>query len=278
MRLFCNTFVLIVALGGMTLAAQQVQKRVLINDKKGEFKIYDVDSHITSFDPGGDMEFEAAGSPLRGFSKQQGLTFSAKTLDGRAVRSNDGSLRFKRASIKGEVVIDTKTNTTGGGEANSHVEGNSLLMEERGSATIITFDQPFTYTSRQIAPGVERTITLSAPSGEFVLPLLSQASGSNNPFKNATLKGPVAVEIESNQASNKWHIALKADAMTYDEIDRTLKLTGHVTGDVKSTPTTGEPFGFDVYADWLHVILDDNSAVKTIKSGTGGVKSKGGGQ
>lgn len=281
MKLMRLLFFGALVLGGLAFASHQAQKRVLVSDKKGDFKIFDVESAVTSFDPGGDMEFEATGLPLKGFSKQQGLSFSARSLAGVASRSAGGALRIKRALVKGDVLIDTKSIVSGGGgETTSHIEGSSMLMDERESTNVVTFDQPFTFSNRLVSPGTDRTITVGSPHGEFVLPLLSQASGSNNPFLSADLKGPVKIDIDSVQKSGagtaRWKIALVADAMTYSAQDRTIRLTGHVAGDVESTPAAGEPFGFIVGADWLNIVLDESSQVKSVKSGMGSAKQKGG--
>lgn len=276
------TLLFVFALGAVAFAGQQTQKRVLVNDKKGEFKIYDVESAVTSFRPGGGMDFEASGSPLRGFSKPQGLAFSANELNGTADRINGGPLRLKKAVAKSSVVIDAQSKTPGGdGASDSHVEAESLTMTELEATTEIAFDKPFTYSNRFVATGTDRTVSLRAPSGNFVLPLLSQNSGSTNPFQSADVKGPVHIDVDSSQKAGQgtavWKIALFADSLTYSAEDRIMRLTGHVSGDVESKPSSGEGFGFNVNADWMFVYFDESGAVKTIKSGIGKVASKPGG-
>lgn len=274
--------VTLAAVSATLIAAQKQPKQVLLNDKKGEFKIYDVESAETSFVPGGDVQFEATGSPLKGYSKKQGVTFSALSMEGLAVRTAEGSLRLKRTLAKGSVTMDAKSAVTGGGENTSHVQAASLLLEEKEATSHLTFEQAFTYTSRLVADGLDRTITLGSPKGEFVLPLLDQTTSSNNPFLSADVKGRVQIAIDSTQRAGGgtavWKILLTADGMTYSADDRTVKLVGNVVGDVESRPSTGQPFGFEVNADWLNVYLDEASAVKTIKSGIGSVRQKGGGQ
>ncbi len=263
-------------------AAHEGQKRVLVNDKKGEFKIYDVESAVTSFAQGGGIDFEASGSPLRGFSKQQGLVFSAKNLEGTADRTVGGPLRLRRANASGDVLVDTEASVSGGGGSSSHIESSALTIEEKDATTVVTFEHAFQFSNHFVATGTDRTVALRAPSGEFVLPLMNQSSGSSNPFQSANVKGPVQIDIDSSQKAGegtaKWKINLKSDSLTYSATDRVMRMTGNVVGDVESDPTSGEPFGFNVNADWMHVTFDESGAVKTIKSGIGTVKSKGGEQ
>ena len=112
---------LLVAVGCGALAfavLQQVaQKYVLLDDKKGGFKVYDVESALTSFVPNGDVEFDASGRPMKGFSKEQGLSFSALKMEGLASRTDAGSFRIKRGSASGSVVVDLASSADSGATA-----------------------------------------------------------------------------------------------------------------------------------------------------------------
>ena len=278
---------LLVAVGCGALAfavLQQVaQKYVLLDDKKGGFKVYDVESALTSFVPNGDVEFDASGRPMKGFSKEQGLSFSALKMEGLASRTDAGSFRIKRGSASGSVVVDLASSADSGATATkSHVESELATLVEGADSTTITLPSTFLFSNHVSSAKVDRLLELRAPSGTFVLPLLDQANGTNNPFQSADVKGPIDITVDSKmteaKGTNRQYVKLRADKMTYDGKTRILRLDGHITGDVEGTPATGKGYSMTVNAEWVTIELDENSAVKQVRSGIGTATGKGGGQ
>lgn len=278
-----NLLVASVLCGAAALAWQQsAQKYVLLDDKKGGFKVYDVESALTSFEPNGDVSFEATGRPVRGYSKDQGLVFSANKLDGKAVRSGSGSFRIQSGTMSGNALMDMSSVDQGGGSTKSHIESQIVTLNETNDESRVTFPGPFVFTNRVVSESVDRLLELKAPGGTFVLPLLEQAGGSNNPFKSADVKGPLEIKIDSSQKGasgvSSQVVSLKADRMTYDGAKRTIRLEGNVVGDVETKPATGTAYAFVMNATWVTIELDEGSAIKKVNSGIGSVKAKGGGE
>ena len=273
----------VLALACVAVAVQDQDKGVLLVDKNGNFKIYDAPSSLFDLLENGDISFKAEGSPMRGFSKQQGLTFSAKKMEGYAKRTSDGNLRLQNGTATGDVVMDVKSSVEAAQTTtSSHIETQSLKMTETDTGTTVVFPGPFLFNNSLTTTNLERTIQLKAPSGTFLLPVLDQTAGMKNPFLHADVKGPVDVLVVSKTKTDKgtsqWTVHVVCDSVTYDASDRTLRLLGNVKGDVTTQPATGEPFGFDVNVDWITILLDDNMMWKDVRMGKGGVQSKGGGQ
>lgn len=259
---------------------QQPRKYVILDDKKGGFKIYDVESVVGTFSPDGGYAFEAEGSPLRGFSKQQGLTFSARTMEGVASRSGEGSFRIESAVAGGGVVLDTTASNSDGSTAKSHLETQSLTLKET-DATTITIPGAFTYTNHLVSESVDRLIDLRAPGGTFVLPLLDQTSATNNPFRSANVRGPVNVTIDSKskgaQGTSRQLVKVKADSMVYNGATRVLRLSGNVVADIDTTPAQGEGLSMTSELEWIELVLDENSALAQVRTGVGKASVREGG-
>ncbi len=275
---------LIAAVGCGCLAfalQQQPRKYVILDDKKGGFKIYDVESVLGSFEPDGDYGFEAKGSPMRGFSKQQGLVFSTRAMDGVAARTEDGSFRIKNAKATGAVVIEVTSTNADQSTTTSHIESETLTVIESESDSTITFPAAFSFTNRVTATSVDRLLELKAPGGVFVLPRLNQRSESKNPFKSANVRGPLNVTVDTTtklaSGTKREVFKIKADRMTYDGGSRIMRLEGNVVADMQVTPATGEPYGYVSTFDWIALEFDENSVVKKVNTGAGGSTGKGGG-
>lgn len=277
-----SLLVLVAGCGCLALALQQQpRKYVILDDKKGGFKIYDVESALGSFEPGGDYTFDASGSPMRGHSKEQGLTFSMRSMSGVAARTEGGSFRVKSAKANGSVVAEIASSGAEGSTSRSHIETEALTLTEDASESTITFPGDFTFANRVVTSGTDRFFEFKAPGGTFVTPLLSQTSGSNNPFKSATVRGPVTATIDSKrtvaEGTSRQLIKLKSATMTYDGATRILRFEGGVEADVEYTPAKGDSLAFTSNYEWLTVELDERSAVVSVKSGAGKSTSKGGG-
>ncbi len=262
---------------------QTAQKYVLLDDKKGGFKVYDVESALTSFEPDGDVAFEATGRPVRGYSKEQGLVFSANRVEGTAARTGAGSFRIKTGSLVGNALFDVTSTSSGGATSiKSHLESQSVSLNEVGDESRVVFSVPFLFSNHVVSETVDRLLELRAPSGVFTLPLLDQTSGSNNPFKSADVKGPLAIKVDSKQkvssGVNRQVVTLNADRMTYDGTTRILRLDGNVVGDVETTPATGNPYALMMNASWVTIEMNEDSTIKKVLSGIGSVKAKGGGE
>lgn len=282
MKVKRSLLLLAVGCGAMAFAFQAGQKKyVILDDKKGGFKIYDVESVSGTFDPSGDVGFEATGSPIRGFSKQQGLVFSTNALDGTAVRTADGSFRIKSAKASGSVVADVNSDNTDGSKTKSHIETGSMTLSETESTATIVFPGAFTFTNHLVSSTVDRNLEVKAPSGTFVLPPLNQSSGSTNPFKSADVRGPVQVTVDSKRTGadgvTRQVIKVKGDRMTYNGEARTMRLEGNVTADLEITPPQGESTGLVSTVEWVTIELDENSALKLVRTGAGKTVGKGGG-
>jgi hypothetical protein len=280
-----RTLLLIAAgCGAAAFAIQQSgQKHVILDDRKGGFKIYNVDSYELGLVPNsGDLRFDATGAPVRGFSKEQGLNFSANRIAGTAARSDGGSMRITNGRMTGNVVFDI-AKSEGGQTDRSHLESASVTLAEEATQARITLPSAFTFTNHVVTPTVDRQFTIRAPSGVFVLPPLNQTSGQANPFRSADVKGPINVSLDSKQTSSagtsRHEVELRGDRLTYDGASRTLLLEGNIVADVKITPTKGEPLEFTQTGGWARVLFNEDSSVKDVVLGAGtGVLRSGGGQ
>jgi hypothetical protein len=282
MRVKRTLLIAAVGCGCLGFALQGAQKKyVILDDKKGGFKIYDVESVLGSFEPDGDYGFEAKGSPMRGFSKKQGLVFSARAMDGVASRTEDGSFRIKNAKATGEVLIDVTSTGTDDATTKSHVETGTLTLAESESDATITFPAAFTFTNHAVSSTVDRLLEVKSPSGVFVLPPLNQDSKSSNPFKSADVRGPVSVTVDTRtkvaDGTKREVIKVGADRMTYDGTARVMRLEGHVLVDVDVTPPRGEPYGYVSNFEWIEIMFDEDSVVTGTRTGAGGSSGKGGG-
>jgi hypothetical protein len=271
-----------VGCGAVALAFQAGQKKyVILDDKKGGFKIYDVESVLGTFEPNGDYGFEATGTPMRGFSKQQGLVFSANAVDGTASRTAEGSFRIKSAKASGSVVADVNSDNTDGSNTKSHIESGSMTLSETESAATITFPGAFTFTNHLVSSTVDRNIEVRAPSGTFVLPPLNQSSGTNNPFRSADVRGPVNVTIDSKRKGadgvTRQVVKVKGDKMTYNGETRIMRLEGNITADLETTLPDGTNTGLVTTVEWVTIELDENSALKLVRTGAGRTVGKDGG-
>lgn len=261
---------------------QQPQKYVLINDNTGGFKVFDVESALTSFAPGGDVEFEASGRPVRGFSKEQGLTFSANKLEGIAARTGQGSFRLKEAKASGGVVIDVHSEDSEG-TSDSHLESASVTMKEDADSTNFTFPSAFVFANRAVTPEVNRFFELRAPSGTFEMPLLDRASGQKIPFKNANVPGPVNIVINrvKKQADGEYRedLILRADRLTFDGATRTLKLEGNIVYTIVTKPITGRGLNTTFTSTMISIPFLENGDIGIIEFGIGSATvTQGGGQ
>jgi hypothetical protein len=260
---------------------QQPRKYVILDDKKGGFKIYDVESVLGTFAADGSYTFDAKGSPMRGFSKEQGLAFSMRAMDGVAARTDAGSFRIQKAQANGAVVLDTTSEGPESTTTKGHLATEALSLAEGADSTTVTIPGAFTYTNHATSPTVDRLIELRAPSGTFVLPLLDQSSGTNNPFRSANVRGPVNVTVDSKRTgangTDRQLLKVRGDAMTYDGARRVLRITGDVVADVELTPAKGEPLAFVSNLAFIEIEFDEDSGFKTFSSGAGGVSSKDGG-
>jgi hypothetical protein len=282
MRVKRTLLIAAVGCGCLGFALQTAQKKyVILDDKKGGFKIYDVESVMGTFESDGDYGFDATGSPMRGFSKQQGLVFSTKAMNGVATRTEDGSFRIKNAKATGEVVIEVSSTGTDDATTKSHVETETLTLAESETDSTVTFPVDFTFTNHVVSSTVDRLLDVRAPSGVFVLPRLNQNSGSSNPFKSANVRGPLNVTIDTKtklpDGTKREVFKVKADRMTYDGTARLMRLEGNVVVDVDVTPTKGDPYGYVSNLDWIEIAFDEDSVVKGFKTGAGGSSGKGGG-
>jgi hypothetical protein len=257
---------------------QQPKKYVILDDKKGGFKIFDVESFEGGWSEGR-YSFEAEGSPMRGFSQQQGLTFSMRALAGTAA-AEGGSYRIRNGRASGNVVADTVTKE-GPDESRSHIESGALTIAEGASDTTITFPGAFTFTNRVTTPTTDRDLQLRAPGGTFVLPLLDQSGDATNPFRSANVRGPVDVTVVDKKkvadGVTTHHLKVRANVLTYNGQTRTLRLEGDLSVELTITPAKGEPQTPVMQGEWLEILLDENSAVTDIRSGAGGVRLKQGG-
>ncbi len=274
-----------VGCGCLAFGLQTAQKKyVILDDKKGGFKIYDVESMLGGFDPvNGDYSFEATGAPMRGFSEQQGLVFSTRAMDGVAARTDDGSFRIKNAKATGAVVIEVTSTNTDESTTKSHVETETLTIAETADDATITFPAAFTFTNHVVSSLVDRLMEVKAPGGVFVLPRLSQTSGSSNPFKSANVRGPLNVTVVTKSKLTDGIklevIKIKADRMTYDGTKRVMKLDGNVTVDLQVTPPKGEPYGSVSAFESVSLEFDENSRVMMVRTAIGkSVLSGGGGR
>lgn len=268
----------------MALAWQQQPKKyVILDDKQGGFKVYDVESYQLDFVPDGDISFDAKGQPVRGFSKEQGLVFSANRIIATAERTTGGSLRIKNGQLTGKVVVDVGS-TIGDETTKSHLESESVTMAEEANQTRITLPSAFMFSNHVVSSTADRLMTLRAPSGTFVLPPLDQPSGSGNPFKSADVKGPITITLDSKRKSesgtSRHQVEMRGDRMRYDGAQRVLVLEGNVQYDVVMTPTKGEPVSFGGEGSQVRVEFNEDSTVKQVTGGGGGTVTlrSGGGQ
>jgi hypothetical protein len=269
--------------GAMALAWQQQPKKyVILDDKKGGFKVYDVESHELSLDvETGAWSFDATGRPVRGYSKEQGLNFSTNHIQGTAKQTDGGSLKITSGKFLGKVVVDVDKDAAGQSRKN-HLEGESVSMIEEEIGMRISMQSAFAFTDHLVTGTVDRTIVYKAPSGTFVLPTLDQPWPPGNPFKSADVKGPITVTLDSARKSvsglNVYNATIKGDHMTYNGVENVLLLEGHVTWTYTVKPPNGEEGSFTSgEIEWAKVVFNDDGSVKTVLSGSGVATVRSGG-
>lgn len=272
-----------VATGLLCLAAigiiAQSQTKPQLSDREQRFAVW-YDEFSTEFPDEKTIDFEFAGKPMRGYSREQNLEFSARSMTGRMLRKVDpttkkADLHLQRGVLSGDAVL-TVTDANG----KTTFRSAKSTVEDDGEFATVTVPGSFTSVNSQVTPeGAQRLLTLTASSGKFKLKSLGKKD--KNPLLNADLSGPVMVKSDEVLASGKrtlFTITGQKLTMRADGTNKILELSGnvHISGD--QTGTDGPGLLADMDVNEATVILDENNKVKKISSkgspGTGVVREK----
>jgi hypothetical protein len=241
-----------------------VQDRPFIRDREGKFALYGVPSSSAEFLEGGRIKFVARGSPARGFSKDQGLEFRARTVSGVIAQPKGRAMRLESGSAEGDVWVRLARD-----EATSVVTGGRVDFDDDGVQARLSVPGPFAFKRSAPASGGSREFALTGTSGQFVLEPLAVRSA--DPLVSAEVKGPVRAELRASQADGKGVYMARGDLAVYSRSDRTLRLSGDVVFEGRRQPDEGAGFEGEMFVDRLTVVFNERfEVVKVTTEGSPG--------
>ncbi|MCW5937170.1 MAG: hypothetical protein KIT11_07685 [Fimbriimonadaceae bacterium] len=255
------------ALVGVALTAgSQRAQRPFLADKQGRFAIFNVASGRADFQPGGGIAFEAAGTPVNGYSLEQNLEFKMREIKGETVQTKGGPMRLKSGQARGGVEITVNRN------ASRTTLGTELAtIADDGEAARITLPGTFTMNDETATANRRRSIQVRGTSGRFVLETLTNAK--TDPLRTADVSGPVTLRMVTDSArqagTDKNVIDARGDSMTYNRATRRLVLSGDVTINSLQSPAQGAGFEGVMTVDRMEVEFDENYQIKTVRTSTG---------
>lgn len=280
-----KTFALISVVGlGLALALAQTGKGqpARFGDRKDNFAILDFTSSLIDGNLTEGFTFEFTGSPLRGYSRSQGLGFTSNKISGRAASDKKGGLVLKSAEATGSVNVTVTRSDAAGAQTTAKVTSARLTLVDGGDSAKVTMPGAFTYVQNDADARGKRTITMTGATG--VLTLSSLVVRTKDPLQAATIAGPVKVVVDSTGkgsggAAVQTEMTATGDRLTYDGAARTIILSGNVKFD-GSQGEDGVGFSGELSADKLTVWLTTDFEVKNFRleggPGSGTVRQTGG--
>lgn len=283
---YARPILAILALFGVVqLSSLQQQRTYEFKDRVGQFGI----ENYTSFEfigrPGQSLRFEAWGSPIQGYSRNQGVEFRA----GHAVVTaldEDGALFLSEAEIDTNVnATITRTGPNNARSVNTIQTARMTFADDKAVSRINSPGQ-FTFTN-QYTEGtrIDRTLTMTGSSLQLQLDSLLRQT--QDPLRSAAIAGPVRVQVDSKQSQDanisRFVIDARGQRMTYNGSDRTLILTGGVsyTGSEFLVEGGVERKLFDGFltGDTMTIVFDENFEVLSVRltGGPGQGSVRGGG-
>lgn len=271
--------------GLVNAPALQQQPTFEFQDRVGQFGIENYTSFRSEFRPGGVSQFEAWGSPIRGYSRRQGVEFQA----GHAIVTaldEDGALFMSNAEIDTNVrATITRTGANNATTTNTITTARMTFSDDRSVSRVNSPGQ-FTLTNRYQEGGrIDRTLTLSGTSLQLQLDSLLRQT--RDPLRSATVAGPVRIQVDSRQSRSqevsRFVIDARGARLTYQGDDRRLTLTGGVsyTG-TEFLVTGGEErrlFDGELTGDTMTILFDENFEIISVQleggPGRGSVRSGG---
>ncbi len=252
----------------LALAQTKAQSTARFGDRKDNFAILNFKSQLVEGNITDGFSFTFSGTPLSGYSRSQGLTFSALNLTGRAVSDKKGGLVLRNAKATGSVQVEITRVEASGTKIEGQINSNSLTMDDPGDRATITIPNNFTYRQTDTEKAGNRILTMTGGSGTVVVDTL--AAVSKSPLRSATVVGPVKVTIKSTAVgtakSTTTDMVATGARLTYDGSTRTMVLSGSVTFDGSQNDATGAGFLGQMTADKLTVwFTDDKFEVKNFR-------------
>ncbi|MEA2553444.1 MAG: hypothetical protein QOJ65_1620 [Fimbriimonadaceae bacterium] len=228
-----------------------------INYRDQDFTLRDFDNFSATLESDG-ITFKGTGNPLGIESKASGLVITAKSADGKAVRSPDKSYFLQDVVLNGDVHL--QMSQLGNGTATvTLVDSDALHYTGSASQGRIDSATPLTINSSStgtgIVPTFSRTIIAHGSRG-FATFAIGNAPG--NPMRTGEMAGPVtfSLHLSNTRAGGVAEVTDlegKADQLTFDFATdpKTVTLTGNVTVTGKGPTASG-----DIAAENVVVTLD----------------------
>lgn len=250
------------------ILAQNPGQRAKFGDRKDNFAILNFTSQLVEGNINEGFTFTFGGNPVSGYSRSQGLEFSAKTISGRAVSDKSGGLLLRNATASGGVVVDIERTEDAGTKIIGKLTTSTATIDDPGSAATIKIPSAFTYTQTDTDKAEKRVITMNGSSGTVVVDTLKAISKS--PLRSANIVGRVKVVIKvtdlKDGKSTTTDMEATGDRLTYDGNGRVMVLSGNVVFDGSQNDNTGAGFLGQMNADKLTVWFQgDKFEVKNIK-------------
>jgi len=250
------------------LALRATQSQVKFGDRKDNFAIMNFRSQLVEGNITDGFSFTFSGTPLTGYSRSQGLEFSAQSLTGRAVSDKQGGLVLRNAKATGSVQVEITRVEASGTKIEGRINSNSLTLDDPGDRATITIPSNFTYRQTDTEKAGNRILTLTGGSGTVVVDTLKAVSKS--PLRSANVVGPVKVTIKSTAVGKDKEtttdMVATGSRLTYDGATRTMVLSGNVEFDGSQNDATGAGFLGKMNADKLTVwFVDDKFEVKNFR-------------
>lgn len=265
-----SPFVLLPAgLAVIVLAQAKPQSTARFGDRKDNFAILNFRSQLVEGNITDGFSFTFSGNPLTGYSRSQGLEFSAQTLTGRAVSDKKGGLLLRNAKASGSVVVEIKRTEATGNQVEGKITTGTLTLDDPGDRATITIPGTFTYTQTDTMKAGGRSLTMSGASGNVVVDTLKAMSKS--PLRSATVTGPVKMILKSrrtgaDEKTTVTDMVATGQRLTFDGATRTMVLTGSITFDGSQNDESGAGFLGKMTADKLTVwFADDTFEVKNFR-------------
>ncbi len=266
------------ALATTVILAQKAKTVGHLKDKNGTFAIDGITSQLTE----GNVDktsFDFAGKPLTGYSKKQGLNFSAGRIKGIMLSAN-GTSTLETATLTGNVLVVSRTESSRG-KSEDRIQSARVEFKDSPSGPVIKLPGAFTYSSAITGPATDQVMVLRAPGGEVSLfPFKSQAS---MPLQHAVLSGPIVLTIKTTKSGDKGavtqNIKAKGDHLVFDHSSRTLVLSQNVSVDGDQSQD-GNVFYGTLTGETLTIKLNDKmemSGYSFSGPGDGSIRSDGGG-
>lgn len=276
---------LLALLAIVQISSLQQQQTYEFKDRVGQFGIENYSSFAFLGRPGQAMNFEAWGSPIRGYSRNQGLEFQAGHVVVTAL-DEQGTLFLSQAEIDTNVnATITRTGPNNTTSVNTIRTARMTFADDRAISRINSPGQ-FTLTNRYTeGTRIDRTLTLTGSSLQMQLDSLLRQT--QDPLRSATVAGPVRVQVNSSQTQSaeisRFVIDARGARMTYNGSDRQLVLTGGVSYTGTEFLVAGgverKLFDGDLTGDTMTIIFDENFEVLSVRleggPGRGSVRSGG---